>query len=238
MSALYFLAHVMMAGVYIFTLHHVFFILDVPAMRPNAKYFDPGQFKYLTVWGVIVQSVFFLICMLNDVYGTNKSNPKKTPFIRRLKDYYHATLSFPVAMFVGVTFWSLMFVDRELVLPKALDPYFPGWLNHLMHTMIMVTTILEMVIAPRQYPTRGQGLAGNLTFMLIYLVWMQIIYMKSGIWVYPVMEVLTIPLRIAFITVLLFFTIILYFTGETLNHLIWGNIRKTLSKVGKKNKSK
>ena len=64
-----------------------------------------------------------------------------------------------------------MFVDRELVLPKALDPYFPWWLNHLMHTAIMVFTTLEMILAPRQYPTRSNGLTGLVVFNVIYLVW-------------------------------------------------------------------
>ncbi|XP_043475174.1 androgen-induced gene 1 protein-like isoform X2 [Leptopilina heterotoma] len=211
-------------------------VIPKEAGRTHGAY--GGKFKFLTFWDAILQAIFFFICMLNDVYGTNKSSPKKTPFIRRFKDFFHAALSFPVGMFVGVTFWSLMFVDRELVLPKALDPYFPSWLNHLMHTLIVVTTVTEMFIAPRQYPKRTQGLGGLLSFMLTYLVWMHVIYMKSGIWVYPVMEVLTVPLRIAFIVVLLLFTVILYFTGETFNHLIWGNTRKTLTKVGKKKKSK
>lgn len=73
--------------------------------------------------------------------------------------------------FVGVTFWALWAVDRELVLPKALDPYFPSWLNHLMHTYIMVSTTLEMIAAPREYPTRSKGLTGLLSFMLLYLIW-------------------------------------------------------------------
>jgi len=76
-----------------------------------------------------------------------------------------------VLQFVGVTFWVLMFVDRELVLPKALDPYFPWWLNHLMHTMIMVTTMLEMIFVPRQYPKRSRSLGILVNFMLTYLVW-------------------------------------------------------------------
>lgn len=46
----------------------------------------------------IIQAVFFFICMLNDVFGTNAVSPKKPPFIRKLKDYVHAVLSFPVAM--------------------------------------------------------------------------------------------------------------------------------------------
>lgn len=36
--------------------------------------------------------------MLNDWFGTNAVSPKKPPFIRKLKDYIHAILSFPIAM--------------------------------------------------------------------------------------------------------------------------------------------
>ncbi|XP_015601866.1 androgen-induced gene 1 protein isoform X2 [Cephus cinctus] len=197
-----------------------------------------GKFKFLTFLDAIIQVIFFLICILNDVAGTNKLNPKKRPLVRRLKDYIHASLAFPIAMFVGVTFWALMFVDRELVLPKALDLYFPWWLNHIMHTMIMVSTLLEMLVAPRQYPKRSRGLTGLLIFMLSYLVWMHVIYAKSGIWVYPVMEVLSWPLRIAFFLVLFALATVLYFVGEGIDNVFWGSANKSVGKPSKKRKSK
>ncbi|XP_012278971.1 androgen-dependent TFPI-regulating protein isoform X2 [Orussus abietinus] len=228
------LVHLSMLVTYLLTNYYTFFILDIP-LRQTFRNFDPGQVKYLTVWNLIIQAVFFFICLLNDFYGSNKVNLKKRPLIRKIKDYIHATFSFPIAMFVGITFWALMFVDRELVLPKALDPYFPWWLNHMMHTMIMVTTLLETIICPRQYPKRGNGLAGLSVLMLAYLVWMHVIHAKSGIWVYPVMEVLTFPLRVAFFAVLFVFVTILYFAGESLDNLIWGNAQlkqhKSYSKI-------
>jgi FAR-17a/AIG1-like protein. len=73
--------------------------------------------------------------------------------------------------FVGVTFWALMAVDRELVFPKALDPFFPSWLNHVMHTNIMIFTLLEMVTSFHIYPKRSKGLIGLMVFMAIYLGW-------------------------------------------------------------------
>ncbi|XP_034947785.1 androgen-induced gene 1 protein-like isoform X3 [Chelonus insularis] len=181
-----------------------------------------GKFKFLTFWDAIIQAIFFFLCVLNDFYGTNKLVTKNVPVMRRIKDYFHATYSFPLAMFVGITFWSLMFIDRELVLPKALDPYFPWWLNHLMHTMIMVSTIIEMIIAPRQYPKRLNGLIGLYALMLTYLIWMHFIYYMSGIWVYPVMEVLSLPLRILFFLTLFAFSGFLYYAGEAFDHLVWG----------------
>ncbi|KAG7209537.1 hypothetical protein KM043_015617 [Ampulex compressa] len=197
-----------------------------------------GKFKFLTFWDAIVQAIFFFICVVNDWCGTNAVNPKKPPLIRKIKDYMHATLSFPLAMFVGVTFWSLMFVDRELVLPKAMDPYFPWWLNHLMHTMIMVSTVLEMLVAPRKYPKRSRGLGGLILFMLVYLIWIHVIYFKSGVWVYPVMDVLILPLRILFFIVLLVFSMILYCAGESLDNFVWGSTITTSGKNNKKKKSK
>ncbi|XP_046836637.1 androgen-induced gene 1 protein-like isoform X1 [Vespa crabro] len=215
--------HVGTCAMYTYVTFHASFIQSIPFVEELFSKFDPGILKFLTMWNMILQAVFFFICIINDWYGTNAVSPKKPPFIRKLKDYVYATLSFPIAMFVGITFWSIMCIDRELVLPKALDPYFPWWLNHLMHTMIMVSSIIEMLLAPRKYPKRSHGLAGLLLFTLTYLIWMHVIYFMSGIWVYPVMEVLTLPLRVVFFIVLLAFVLILYFAGEMLNNLVWGN---------------
>ncbi|XP_020724160.2 androgen-induced gene 1 protein isoform X2 [Bombus terrestris] len=182
-----------------------------------------GKFKFLTFWDAIIQAIFFFICILNDWFGTNAVSPKKPPFIRKLKDHVHAILGFPIAMFVGIIFWTLMFVDRELVLPKALDPYFPWWLNHLMHTMIMVSTLIEMIIAPRKYPRKSFGLLCLLSFMFIYLIWVHIIFYKSGIWVYPILDVLPLPLRIVFFIVMLLIAVFLYLIGEAVDNFLWGN---------------
>jgi hypothetical protein len=70
-----------------------------------------------------------------------------------------------------LTFWGLYAVNRELVFPRILDDYFPGWLNHVMHTHIVGFAALEMAITCRKYPKRSQGLAGLLGFMLVYLSW-------------------------------------------------------------------
>ncbi|XP_053988525.1 androgen-dependent TFPI-regulating protein-like isoform X3 [Hylaeus volcanicus] len=216
------LFHTGMFLTYAFTFYSVT-QLNIPSLNDAFKKFDPGLLKYLTMWGVIIQAVFFLICSLNDWFGTNAVSPKKPPFLRKLKDFMHAVFSFPVAMFVGVTFWSLMFVDRELVFPKAIDPYFPWWLNHLMHTMIMVSTLLETILTPRKYPSRAKGVSGHCLFLLAYLIWMHIIYYKSGIWVYPVMEVLSTPARIVFLSTMFLFSTMFYFMGETLDNFVWGN---------------
>ena len=88
-----------------------------------------------------------------------------------VKGPYIFSYNFLGLQFVGIIFWALMFVDRELVLPKALDPYFPWWLNHLMHTSIMVSTFIEMILSPRKYPPRSYGLFYLTFFIILYLIW-------------------------------------------------------------------
>lgn len=180
-----------------------------------------GKFKYLTFLDAIIQAIYFTVSVLNDIVGTNELTPKRMPAIRKFKDYLLASLAFPVAMNVGISFWTLMAIDRELVFPKAFDAFFPSWLNHIMHTNIMVFIVLEMCISFRQYPSRSKGLTGLTVFMGSYLVWLHIVKYYSGIWVYPVLEVLEMPQRILFFVGILAITLGLYFVGELFNKMIW-----------------
>ncbi|KAK7867794.1 hypothetical protein R5R35_001208 [Gryllus longicercus] len=196
-----------------------------------------GVVKFLTMWNLCLQSLYFTICVLNDIAGSNEIAPKNPPLIRRIKDYMLCTVAFPVSMFVGLTFWGLYAIDRELVFPKALDPYFPSWLNHVMHTNIMIFIVLEMVLSFRKYPTRGNGTGGLTAFMCVYLVWTFIIYFYSGAWVYPVLEVLNWGQRAIFFIVLLLFVNSLYFVGEFVNKTIWGKELRQLERAGSHKRS-
>lgn len=73
--------------------------------------------------------------------------------------------------FVSFTFWGLYAVDRELVLPAVLDPYFPTWLNHIMHTAVGVWVFLEMLTSHRVYSDKWKGLLGLAIFQSVYLTW-------------------------------------------------------------------
>ncbi|XP_058818042.1 androgen-induced gene 1 protein-like isoform X3 [Topomyia yanbarensis] len=206
----------------------------------NEKYQLPlkGREVFLTYWNVILQAAYFTICLINDFIGTNEVAPRKTPLIRKLKDYTLAAFAFPVALNVGVTFWTLMAIDRELVFPKALDAVFPGWLNHVMHTNIVIFMILEICTSFRQYPSRKNGLTGLGLFMACYLVWLHVIRHFGGIWVYPVLDVLNLPQRVIFFVVSLGFSVALYLFGEFFNNLIWTKELKQLKTGTASKKSK
>lgn len=133
-------------------------------------------------------------------------------------------LAFPLSMFVGLTFWGLYAVDRELVFPKAIDPYFPSWLNHVMHTNIMLFILIEMYTCYAKYPSRKLGLTVLLSFMATYLIWIHVIHAYSGLWVYPVLDVLNLPGRLMFFVGLLGLCLMLYLFGEKLHKIIWKSV--------------
>lgn len=182
----------------------------------------------------MIQTLYFTLACLNDLFGSNEKSPSEKPLIRRVKDLVFSSLAFPVSLFVGVTFWALYAVDRELILPKALDAYFPTWLNHIMHTNIVIFILADLVTSFRMYPTKKFGMSILTTFMLCYVVWIHVIYANTGMWVYPVLNVMNWPMRIAFYIVSLGLVFSFYSLGEGLNRAVWSKEVEKTVKSGKK----
>lgn len=111
-----------------------------------------------------------------------------------------------------------------------------SWLNHVMHTNIVVFVVLEMILTFRQYPNRKTGFTGLLVFNVAYLIWIHIIKYKSGRWVYPILDVLSLPQRLVFMLVIGVFGISFYFVGEFLNNKIWAKQLKPVNSGAKKHK--
>lgn len=182
----------------------------------------------------LLQTLYFTVCLINDVVGTNEPTPSQKPLIRRIKDVLFTSLAFPLSMFVGLTFWGIYAVDRELILPKMMDEFFPVWLNHVMHTNIVAFICLDLLISFRMYPTRKFGLTILSMFMLCYMVWIHVIYFQTGSWVYPILKVLNWPLRVIFYLMSFGLVCGMYTLGEAINKSIWyKEVEKTV-KSGKK----
>lgn len=65
------------------------------------------------------------------------------------------------------------------------------------------------------------GLTGLTIFMFAYLVWVNVIYFVSGVWVYPILEVLTTSMRLIFYVAYIGFAVFLYRVGEFMNVQVW-----------------
>ncbi|XP_064481310.1 androgen-dependent TFPI-regulating protein-like [Ornithodoros turicata] len=201
-------------GVYFSEVH-----LDIPLRSPKFGIF--GRYKYLTHWNLVLQAVMFtLFCVIDFAPIRHKR------CLTSVRDHVFLSISLPLCMFVSTIFWTLFFIDRDLIFPEALEMFYPAWLNHLSHTAITFSAIVEALVNHHKQPTRKTGFATLLMFAGVYLALIQYLGLVHGIWVYPVLEVLSSVAFCAFLGFCIFFIFVFYVIGEKLNTCFWPQGRK------------
>ena len=194
------------------------FVVDIPEdLSPTRMKFG-GPLKYLTFLNMVLQLVFFTLAFISNFTG-------KKSMVTKVKDVMFASAAFPIGMFVGIIFWSIWAVDRELIFPVRFDAFFPSWLNHLMHTTVLPLQLGELVLAKHTYPSRKLGGAITAGLTLAYLVWINVIFYLGGFWVYPVFKVLSLGQRIVFMGFCSGMGGVLYLAGEAANNMVRGGSR-------------
>lgn len=125
-------------------------------------------------------TIYFTVALLNDFFGSNETNLSRRPLLRKIRDYLFAVFGFPLSVDVSGMFWLLYSIDREMVLPKTMDSYFPSWYNHIMHTNIVIFIVLEMILSYHKYPCTKSMCAGLGTYIVGYVIWVHIVKHVSG----------------------------------------------------------
>ncbi|XP_050423618.1 androgen-induced gene 1 protein-like isoform X2 [Adelges cooleyi] len=215
--------HLVASVTMVYSVYYNYAHVNIPAhVNPIDEAYG-GKFKYLTFLDGCFSALFFTYALVVDICSMVSSSETPTfDKLSQVKSYFFTSIAFPLSMFVSTTFWSLWFLDRNLVMPKNFDIYFPSWLNHTMHTFVFVFACLEMITAYRPYPSRVHGLGIHLGFQLIYLVWIHIVYSQCSMWVYPILSQLNMLLRWLFFLGTFVYTTALYLIGEYVNLKLWG----------------
>jgi len=236
MNLIQFILHLVAASTMGFALYYDTQKVVFPAEFTSTQTNFAGRCKYLTFLNAILQFIYYSLCVVNDLLGSNSRNGKSQSKLQKIRDFLFGSLVFPLAMFVSGSFWTLMAIDRELVFPKIIDTFYPSWLNHSMHSVILPFALISTYIVPRVYPARRTALRTVSLVMIGYIGWVFFIAFHTGYWVYPVLEVLNWPYRIAFITLCAAIGGILSIMGEQLHVAIWGKEARTGKDGAKKGK--
>ena len=69
---------------------------DIPAKSTFG-----GQFKYLTYINLWIQLFYFAITILNNLFGSHSNDRLTSSSLQKIRDYFFATLGFPIGQFVG-----------------------------------------------------------------------------------------------------------------------------------------
>ncbi|XP_017131821.1 androgen-induced gene 1 protein [Drosophila elegans] len=220
-----FLVHLLAAAQFSYGIYYHYFRVHWPTDLLDEEELKArwgGKFKYLTFLDVILQAIYHSLALLNDLFGDNRVTGNAKSRLRLARDYVFAAFAFPVAHNVCLSFWAIYMWDRELIFPTALDAIFPSWLNHVVHTNVALLAIMDLFTCFRRYPSRLAGIAGNVSFILLYIIWLHIVRYFSGEWVYPILEVLPFYLRYLFLALLVGFNLVCYLLGEFANNVVWG----------------
>lgn len=90
-----------------------------------------------------------------------------------------------------------------------------------MHTMPMLLIWIEMLSSYTNYPSRTLGFSILFVFLGAYLLLILCVYVSAGVWIYPVLKVLTWPEKGMMFGGAFLLSIGLYLTGEKVNEIYW-----------------
>jgi len=236
---IYTLIHGTGAATFGYALYYEFVHLHLPPhLRRNSSLLAvakfPGKWKYLTVWDLVLQFTYHAYSLANDVLGSNEVLEKKQTKMQKLRDTIFASWVFPTGSFVSITFWGLYAIDRELVFPKMMDEFYPSWLNHAVHTGPIIFLLIEFYNVPKGFPKRSSAVLGNVSFSATYLGWVTWVASYTGVWAYPILEVLDNVSRAIFLGSCAGAMLGLYFVGEKFQKWRWGAITEGEEKPGAK----
>ena len=177
-----------------------------------------GRFKFLTHINQWVQLFVFAFLFITDMIP--RSPFKKT--MTKLADIFLTAMAFPLAWFIVITFWGIYAYDRQLVYPETFDKLVPMWLNHFWHTTIGVFVLFEVLLVYHRFPKSGLAACTSFAFNVAYIAWIGWIYGQTKFWVYPILDVLPIPILLLFFAGLMFFSFSLFYLGKHVSSLRWG----------------
>merc|ERR1711994_146912 len=91
-------------------MHYQVYRIDMPvALSPTRNQFG-GVWKYLTFLNMLLQFIFFTIALLSNFVKQ----------LRPARDLIFASAAFPIGMLIGILFWGIWAVDRDLIFPEIL----------------------------------------------------------------------------------------------------------------------
>ena len=209
------------------------FLNELPPMTRDVL---GGRLRYLTYWDVWIQFITFTIALICDFISNpnNNKNKSKQPFIVKLRDTVFNSLAFPIGAFVTTSFWILYTIDRQLIFPVGIEKWYPIWLNHTTHTIILPIVLIDNYLVCHNRDKQKNGLKILITVSVVYGLWILFLGLKVDHWVYPVLAVLNWPLRVAFMLSSNIAMILFYYLGALCYDIAWKSSTKSRIESRKK----
>ncbi|XP_066252529.1 androgen-dependent TFPI-regulating protein-like isoform X2 [Euwallacea similis] len=190
---------------------HIIRLSDIPAHRDlqlfkkgiKPMWEDPSN-KKGGKW--VLQCVFLTVAIADEVSKLINFSIVQS-YTEKIRHFLFSSLVFPNSLLVISVFWSIWFIDRELIFPRIIDEFYPWWLNHTLHTFIIIPLIIEVVVRFKNSNvriSRRKIAIVLIAFCSIYQTLFLTVYVVHGVWLYPIYKVLTWIQRVGFSLLQLF----------------------------------
>ncbi|ALC43699.1 CG6149 [Drosophila busckii] len=171
------------------------------------------KFNYLTFLNGLLQSSYYLLAVACDLLPARA--------LSRWRDFLLASLVVPLALTVSITFWLLYALPSYVIYPQLLQQIYPRWLNHSLHSFVVLYALLELCLTPHRYPRRREGFMCLGLSLAGYLLWLHVVHHHTHIWAYPFLHAFSTPLLYCFFAFIVGAAFGYYALGELLSAAAW-----------------
>uniref|UniRef100_A0A8D9EU20 Androgen-dependent TFPI-regulating protein n=1 Tax=Cacopsylla melanoneura TaxID=428564 RepID=A0A8D9EU20_9HEMI len=220
--------HVAVSCYQVYVLHCLSMIQLAESDHPMIKVLQKLHLRFLTNWNFFAQTLFFFAAVLVDVVRVTNAFPKALEQLQKVTSSVLFSIIIPLSCFVSIFFWSVFLYNRELVFPKVLDNIMAPWLNHAIHSMIVVSLLTEILLVRHNLPKMSHSILLLTVFMGVYLYILVGTYFTEGIWIYPIFERLNWPLRIVTFALCITIELLILLGARNLNTVIWGQSKSSV----------
>ncbi|KAI8984680.1 FAR-17a/AIG1-like protein-domain-containing protein [Mycotypha africana] len=135
-----------------------------------------GHFQYLTIMGLLVATLMFMVRIIHLLSGT-------------MKVVYETltAIATPIEGLVSVLYWPLVLYDKSLLIPEDTVFDLPLKLDVCLHLFPTVVCWIDFMVFNTSYKRSPLHILAIYAFTMFYYVWLNICFEHNGFWPYPML---------------------------------------------------
>ncbi|XP_069692278.1 androgen-induced gene 1 protein-like isoform X2 [Periplaneta americana] len=197
-----------------------------------ARWFHAAAAPYLVCMDVVyalkvaLQVYFFL------AFGYDVIEPVDYVFVKQLKRVlrvfkavFFSSVVIPTSILVSVNYWVLdSLLDPALLEDThVLQDYVPRWIDHNLHTSVLLFSLAELLLCYRPYPRWASlGQVRSTVVVLAYTSWVILAVLIGSAWPYTFLKYMTMTEKLGYLMANCALAAWSYSLGEYINTIIWG----------------
>ncbi|XP_049948430.1 androgen-dependent TFPI-regulating protein-like isoform X3 [Schistocerca serialis cubense] len=189
--------------------------------------------EYVSVWNQVLQQVYVFSSLWVDIV---KAFPGRFPYSRKaasaVRNFLFPACVVPINTIVLVLFWSLYLSAPHMIEDRGImERYLESWMNHCLHTNIIIISLMEIIICAPKFPSRRRAFVTIVGMVLLYSITASSCRMLGGPWAYPIVKIMFSNWMsfIVFQAICISIGFSGYIVAERINNLVHGEQRKIMN---------